>query len=97
MEEEVILESASFTFSQEGNCVDHSDVEVIEIRCESSLGIDRDGGCFYVLKTDQWTFEDIEDLQKLVNRINKVINKKVEEDKQMGMSDYMKMGGVTLV
>lgn len=71
---QVMLESASFSFSQEGNCVD-GDIETLEIRCESSLGIDRDEGCFYVLKTDGWSMDGTNDLQKLFDRINKVINK----------------------
>lgn len=75
MKPEVILESAIFTFSQEGNCVDETDVEVIEIKCESSLGIDRDEGCFYVLKTEQWSLDSVEDLQKLFDRIQKSIKK----------------------
>lgn len=73
-DEEPKLESAVFHFSQEGNCVDGG-IETLEIRCESSLGIDNDEGCFYVLKTEQWAFDKIDDLQKLINRISKVINK----------------------
>lgn len=69
------LESASFTFSQEGNCVDDNDVELLEIRCESSLGIDNDEGCFYVLKTEGWSIDSVSDLQRLFDRINKAINK----------------------
>lgn len=70
------LEKASFEFSQEGNCVNGSDdVEVLTIECESSLGIDNDGGCFYVLKTEGWSIDCVEDLQKLFDRINKVIIK----------------------
>ncbi len=68
----VTLESAKFEFSQEGNCVDGG-YETLEIRMESSLGIDRDGGAFYVIKTDGWAIEGAEDLQKLFNRINKIL------------------------
>ena len=68
------LESASFEFSQEGNCVD-GDIELLNIRCVSSLGIDNDGGCFYVLKTEGWSIDSTEDLQKLFDRISKAINK----------------------
>ena len=68
------LESASFEFSQEGNCVD-GDIELLNIRCESSLGIDNDGGCFYVLKTEQWSIDSTDDLQKLFDRISKAIKK----------------------
>jgi hypothetical protein len=76
MEEEnkPLLEEATFKFSQEGNCVDGGD-EFLEIRCDSSLGIDRDGSCFFILKTQQWAVDSADDLQELFNRIKKVINK----------------------
>lgn len=69
------LESALFTFYQDGNCVDGG-IEQLEIRCESSLGIDNDEGCFFVLKTEQWAIESIDDLKKLFDRIEKVIKNK---------------------
>ena len=69
-----ILSSATFEFNQEGNCVDGGEEE-LTIRCESSLGIDNDGDCFYVMKTGQWAFEDVSELQELIDRISKVINK----------------------
>lgn len=68
------LESASFVFEQEGNCVDESEYETITIECKSDLGIDTTGGCFYVIKTEQWSFDSIEDLKEMVNRIDKAIN-----------------------
>ena len=73
MEEEnkPILENATFNFSQDGNCVDGGD-EFLEIRCDSSLGIDRDEGCFFILKTEQWAVESVEDLQVLFDRIKKL-------------------------
>jgi hypothetical protein len=71
-EDNVTLESAKFEFSQEGNCCDGG-IESLEIRMESSLGIDRDGGAFYVLKTEQWAINDLSDLQKLFDRINKIL------------------------
>ena len=72
-EDHVTLESAKFEFSQEGNCVEGGEFETLEIRMESSLGIDRDGGAFYILKTDGWAIDGVEDLQKLFDRINKVL------------------------
>ena len=73
MEEEnkPILENTTFNFSQDGNCVDGGD-EFLEIRCESSLGIDRDEDCFFILKTEQWAVESVEDLQVLFDRIKKL-------------------------
>jgi len=77
MEEQgIILERATFEFSQDANCLSSSDeYESLTIECESSLGIDRDEGCFYVLKTEKWSIEDEQDLKKLFDRIQKVIKK----------------------
>ena len=72
MDDQVKLEKATFEFSQEGNCVDGG-IEILEIRCDSSLGIDNNGGCFYILKTEQWAIDSVDDLQKLFYRIQKVI------------------------
>jgi len=75
MEEQgIILEEASFRFSQDANCLSESDqYEFLEIEAHSSLGIDRDGDCFFVLKTEKWSVDSVEDLEKLFNRIKKVI------------------------
>ena len=71
------LEKASFTFSQEGNCAGSTDTsEELIIECDSSLGIDADGGCFYVIRTEGWSFDSIEELQEILNRINKITNNK---------------------
>ena len=70
------LERATFEFSQEANCLSHPDAtEFLTIECESSLGIDRDEGCFYVLKTEQWSINNEQDLKLLFDRIQKVIKK----------------------
>ena len=74
--QEPILERATFEFSQEANCLSDSDeLESLTIECESSLGIDRDNDCFYVLKTEKWSIDNEQDLKKLFDRIKKVIKK----------------------
>ena len=74
--QESILERATFEFSQEANCLSNSDeFESLTIECESSLGIDRDNDCFYVLKTEKWSIYNEQDLKKLFDRIQKVIKK----------------------
>ena len=74
--QEPILERAIFEFSQEANCLSNPDeAEFLTIECESSLGIDRDGNSFYVLKTEKWSIENEQDLKKLFDRIQKVIKK----------------------
>jgi hypothetical protein len=76
MEEEIILEKATFKFSQDANCLsDQDDFETLIVEAQSSLGIDRDKGCFFVLKTKKWSVDSVEDLEKLFDRIRKVINK----------------------
>lgn len=76
MEEVVLLERATFEFSQDGNCISDSDAaEFLTIECESDLGIDRSEGCFYVLKTEKWSINDEQDLKKLFDRIQKIIKK----------------------
>lgn len=71
-----ILERATFEFSQEANGLSHpDDAEFLTIECESSLGIDNDNGCFYVLKTEQWSIDNEQDLKLLFDRIQKVIKK----------------------
>jgi len=68
------MDRAIFEFSQEANCNSSNDgCEMITIECESSLGIDNDGDCFYVLKTEGWAIESVQDLQDLFDRIQKSI------------------------
>jgi hypothetical protein len=74
MEEQPQLQRMTFDFAQEANCISNA-IETLTIECESSLGIDADGGCFYVLKTEGWSIESVDELQKLFDRINKVIEK----------------------
>ena len=75
MEEQgTLLEKASFTFSQDANCLTNEDeYESLEIEAQSSLGIDRDGDCFFVLKTEKWSVDNVEELEKLFDRIRKVV------------------------
>ena len=73
-EQGIMLEKASFEFTQDANCIsDKDDYESITIEFESSLGIDRDDGGFFVLKTEKWTINDEKDLRFLFDRIGKII------------------------
>jgi len=69
------LEKVVFTFTQEGNCIDskRDEWEELEVRCESSLGIDYDHGCFFVLKTEQWAIDSIKDLEETMSRVDSAI------------------------
>jgi hypothetical protein len=68
------LLKCSFTFDQEGNGNGTTEeTEILTIECEASLGIDNDEGCFYVLKTEGWSIDNVNELQELFDRIQKVI------------------------
>ena len=67
------LEKAIFEFSQEANCVSKDELETLTIECQSSLGIDTDEGCFYILKTEGWAIDSAQELQNLFDRISKTI------------------------
>lgn len=68
------LHSALFKFTQEGNTNGTtSDYEDLDISFESSLGLDFDGGGFYVLRTEGWSLDGVEDLQELFDRIEKIM------------------------
>jgi len=77
MEQDIILEEATFKFTQSGNCLSGiDDCEFLEIKAVSSLGIDRDNDCFFELKTKKWSIDNSKDILNLTNRIIKIINKK---------------------
>jgi hypothetical protein len=78
MEEQgILLEEATFRFSQDANCLsDRDDYEFLEIEAHSSLGIDRDEDCFFILRTKKWSVDSVEDLEKLFDRIRQVVLKK---------------------
>ena len=69
------LEKVVFKFVQESNCVDDQNDgwEELEVRCESSLGIDYDHGCFFVLKTEQWSIDSKREFDEMLNRIGDAV------------------------
>jgi len=67
------LENMSFRFYQEENCVDGGESEELIVEAKSSLGIDGDGGAFYVLRTEQWAFSDINELVTMLKRVERAI------------------------
>jgi hypothetical protein len=81
MDNNLNLEEATFSFSQDGNCLSRQDqAEFLEIKCVSDIGVDRSENCFYILKTEGWSIDSLEELQALFDRIQKSLfpNKKVK-------------------
>jgi hypothetical protein len=67
------IESMTFEFSQESNCIDGGDLEILTVEAKSSGGIHEDGGAFYVLKTEQWAIDGVEDMEKLLSRVDAAV------------------------
>jgi hypothetical protein len=67
------LDTMEFKFYQEENCVDGGEGEYLTVEAKSNLGIDGDGGSFYVLKTNQWAFSDIDELATMLKRVEAAV------------------------
>jgi hypothetical protein len=66
------LDTMTFRFYQEANCVDGGESEQLIVEAKSSLGIDGDGGAFFVLRTKQWAFDDMNDFEEFVSLLRRV-------------------------
>jgi hypothetical protein len=69
------LDTVTFTFTQETNCMDGpiNDIETLTVEAKSSLGIDNDGGAFYVLRTEQWAIDGADEISEIIKRCDKAI------------------------
>ncbi len=74
---EVKLDKITFEFTQEEHCMsnDMGGVESLTIECMSDFGISDSDGGFFVLKTEQWAIDGIDDLKQLFDKIEQAINK----------------------
>jgi hypothetical protein len=68
------LDTMTFKFEQDENCVDGGEGETLTVEAKSSLGIDGDGGAFYVLRTEQWAINDIDDLIVMLKRVEAALD-----------------------
>lgn len=70
------LDKVTFEFTQEENCCsnDMDGIELLTVECISDLGITNTDGAFFVLKTEQWSIEGIDDLKLLLEQIEQAIN-----------------------
>ena len=68
------LDTMTFKFEQDSNCVDGGEGETLIVEAKSSLGIDGDGGAFYVLRTEQWAISDIDDIIQTLERVKAALD-----------------------
>ena len=73
---EVKLDKVTFEFTQEEHCMSNAmgGVETLTIECMSDFGITETDGGFFVLKTEQWAINDVNDLKQLFDKIEQAIN-----------------------
>ncbi len=67
------LEEMSFKFYQAGNCIDGGDGEYLTVEAKSSMGIDGDGGAFFVLKTEQWAIDGVNEISEILKRVERAV------------------------
>jgi hypothetical protein len=72
----VSLDKVTFEFTQEEHCMsnDMGGVESLTIECMSDLGISDTDGAFFVLKTEQWAIDEIDDIAKLLMKVKQAID-----------------------
>ena len=73
--EGIKLDKVTFEFTQDEHCMsnDMGGFELLTIECMSDLGISDDGG-FFVLKTEQWAIDEIDDIAKLLMKVKQAID-----------------------
>ena len=75
------VSKVSVTYNQEGNTLGTtSECETIDVNLEFQLS-EKDG-CFMVLKTEGWSFDDHKDLIELIERTKKILGKSPTSPKQ---------------
>jgi hypothetical protein len=76
MEDKVKLDKITFEFTQEEHCMsnDMNGIETLTIECMSDMGISDTDGAFFVLKTEQWAINGVDELKKLFDKIEQAIN-----------------------
>ena len=75
------ISQVSVTYNQEGNSMGTtSECETIDVNLEFQLS-EKDG-CFVVLKTEGWSFDDPKDLIELIERTKRVLSKSPTSPKQ---------------
>ena len=73
MSNKPLLQNTSFTFTQEGNCNGSAgEYEELIVDFESSIGIDNDKGGYFVLRTQGWSVDGVEELEELFDRIRAI-------------------------
>lgn len=76
--DDLVFDRVSFEFFQDTNSVDGDpdDVEKLKVDCISQLGMEKENGFFFNIKTGDygWSIEDEKELSQLINIIGETVN-----------------------
>lgn len=66
------LYETSFTFNQDSHCMSKTNRELEElvIEVKSDLGHLEDGDFYFVMKTEEWAFDNLDQLRTLIEKIS---------------------------
>lgn len=68
------LYEAKFTFMQDANCMkSDNENEEIEIYVKNDMGDIDEGQFFFVVKTDEWSFDSVEEFVGLMSKVQKSV------------------------
>lgn len=70
------IDSATFEFIQEADGHSSNQIQNIRIECKSDFGIEEDEHCFFVIKTEEWSVDNADELAELLNRVTDMLFKK---------------------
>ena len=70
------LNRVAFEFDQEEHCMSNKmgGVETLEIEVTSDLPITEKDDFFFVMKTEQWSFNDAKELIELLDKVKQSVN-----------------------
>ena len=58
-------------YTQDGDCATNQSINIISIETE-----DCGGGCYFVIKTDRWAFDSIDEITNLINDFKRELDGK---------------------
>lgn len=76
------IDTATFDFIQEADGHSSNQIQNIKIECKSDFGIEEYGGCFFVIKTEEWSIDNAEEILELINRVTDMLFKKPNKPEQ---------------
>ena len=77
------VEKVTFDFNQKAHCMSDDEFEQIQIEIISDLGRCEDGEFFFVIKTEQFSLDNIDELKTLFDKIElAVANFKTKKNEQ---------------